>query len=73
MTLDFQSEQLRDLLYQASDIVVRLYADIGKKPIYHGKSPSEVRDYFEEPLPVEPQDVSSLLERWRTKSLRLRH
>lgn len=63
MSLDFQSEQLRELLYQASDIVVRLYSNIGNKRIFHEKSPLEVRALFNEPLPRKPQDVRSLLER----------
>jgi aromatic-L-amino-acid decarboxylase len=63
MTLDFQSEQLRDLLYQASDIVVRLYADVAEKPIVPRMSPSEVQGCFAEPLPIGPQDVPALLER----------
>lgn len=63
MSLDFQSEQLRNLLYKASDSVVRLYADIGKKKILHGRSPSEVGALFDEPLPREPQDVESLVAR----------
>ncbi|MFQ5796783.1 MAG: pyridoxal phosphate-dependent decarboxylase family protein, partial [Candidatus Bipolaricaulia bacterium] len=62
MNLDLELESLRELLYHASDIVVRLYADFDNKRIFHGKSPAEVRALFEEPLPREPQDVRSLLE-----------
>lgn len=63
MNLDFQPEQLRELLYQASDIVVRLYTNIGKKKIFHEKSPIEVQALFDEPLPRKHDDIRRLLDR----------
>ncbi|MEE9198188.1 MAG: pyridoxal-dependent decarboxylase [Dehalococcoidia bacterium] len=63
MNLDFQPQQLREALYQASDMVVRLYSDIENKKVFHGKSPSEVRALFDEPLPRNPDDIRSLLDR----------
>lgn len=63
MNLDFQPEQLRELLHRASDIVVRLYTDIGEKRVFHGRSPSEVRALFDEPLPRKRDDIRRLLDR----------
>ncbi len=63
MNLDFQPEQLREMLYHASDIVVKLYSDADNKKIFHGKSPSEVRELFDEPLPREPGEILDLLNR----------
>ncbi len=63
MNLDFQPEQLREMLYRASDIVVKLYSDADDKKIFHGKSPSEVRALFEEPFPNEPGEILELLDK----------
>lgn len=60
--LDFEPEQLRALLYQASDIVVGLYSNLDDKKVFHGKSPAEVQALFAEPLPHEPQGIQSVLE-----------
>jgi aromatic-L-amino-acid decarboxylase len=63
MNLDFEPEQLRELLYYASDIVVNLYSGVDDKKIFHGKSPSEVRALFDEPLPRKPGEIRELLDK----------
>ncbi len=63
MSLDLQPDQFRGLLHQASDIVMRLYTGLSEKNVYHGKSPSDVRALFDEPLPRDPSDVGKILEK----------
>ncbi len=63
MNLDFQPEQLREMLYHASDIVVKLYSDADNKKIFHGKSSSEVRELFNEPLPCKPGEITEILDK----------
>ena len=63
MNLDIAPEQLRELLYSASDMAVRLYTGVEKKKVFHGKSPAEVRALFDEPLPAQPTDLHDLLEK----------
>jgi aromatic-L-amino-acid decarboxylase len=61
--LDCTPEQLREMLYHASDLVVKLYSDLDRKKIVHGKSPSQVRALFDEPLPRNPGEIRELIDR----------
>lgn len=63
MSLDFELDRFRELLHEASEMVVRFHTDIEKKRVFHGKSPSEIHALFDEPLPREPSDAQSLLRR----------
>lgn len=63
MNLDFKREEFRKLLYQVADMTVEWHANIDRRKIFHGKSPAEVRSLFDEPLPPEPADVQSILQR----------
>jgi aromatic-L-amino-acid decarboxylase len=63
MNLDFKPEQLREMLYYASDLVVKLYTDVDSKKIFHGKSPSEVCALFNETLPRKPGEIREILDK----------
>ena len=61
--LDIPLEELREHLYDAADMVIRLYSDLEKKKVFLGESPAEVKALFDESLPRSGTDINHLLRR----------
>ena len=62
MSLDVDIEEFRKSLYKVSDLIVDLYSDIENKKVFCGKNEDEVRELFEEELPINGVELDKLLE-----------
>lgn len=63
VSLDIPLEEFREYLYDTADMVIRLYADLENKKVFHGESPAEVKALFDESLPRSGTDINHLLRR----------
>jgi glutamate/tyrosine decarboxylase-like PLP-dependent enzyme len=62
-SLDLPLEDLRRYLYEAADVVVRLYDDLEHKRVVQDTPAAEVKSIFNEPLPRSATPIASLLSR----------
>lgn len=62
-TLDLPIDELREHLYDAADMVVRLYTELEQRKVFQSNSPAEVRALFDEPVPTSPTDLATLMRR----------
>jgi glutamate/tyrosine decarboxylase-like PLP-dependent enzyme len=60
--LDSYVDSFRQELQQASELVVRLYEGLGQARLTPAKSREEIASLFEEPLPLEPQPMGTILQ-----------
>ena len=66
MSLDASEEQFQQWIDETGKLIKDFYDQNLEGRVFAGKSPREVMDLFEEPLPEQPEDVSTVLERVKT-------
>lgn len=69
MSLDVSPKQFEHWIRQAGQLVSDFYSQSDEGPVFSGKSPQEVQQLLEEPLPEEAQDINSLLDETGDKVL----
>ncbi len=62
--VDLSPEQFRRLGYRTVDQLTAYYASLRRRPILPRKSPSAIRDTFDEPLPRRGMAPSQVLDLW---------
>lgn len=67
MSLDFNPESFKNHLKQTGEIIEKWYSNAlrGSK-IYQNYSPKDIRQVFDEPLPMQPVEITSLLSKIAT-------
>jgi aromatic-L-amino-acid decarboxylase len=61
MSLDFDPERLREIIYKAADIVVGLYKGINDRKVFQAGAPEEIKKLFSESLPEKGRDFEEVL------------
>jgi glutamate/tyrosine decarboxylase-like PLP-dependent enzyme len=69
MSLDVSPKQFEHWIRQAGQLVSDFYSQSDEGTVFSGKSPQEVQQLLEEPLPEEAQDINSLLDETGDKVL----
>lgn len=67
MSLDFTHDEFHRLLHRAADTVAEIYRKQDRAPAFHGKTPHNVRNLFDEELPRHPVDAGTLIERFESE------
>jgi len=62
MSLDFDPEELRRILYKTSDAVVDLFKGMRERKVFQAGSPKDMSELFSEPLPLEGAAFDDILE-----------
>ena len=62
MSLDVSSKQFKRWIDEAGKLVASHYQQHGDSKVFAGKSPAEVQELLNQPLPDEPQNIGSLLD-----------
>jgi aromatic-L-amino-acid/L-tryptophan decarboxylase len=65
MSLDYSSDELKQHIRHAGEIIDELYSEKLNRRVFAGKSPTEVLSLFDENLPEEETPVHDLLEKVR--------
>ncbi|MFC6732143.1 MULTISPECIES: pyridoxal-dependent decarboxylase [unclassified Haladaptatus] len=66
---DLTPEEFRDLGYRTVDMIAEFYEGLDRHPVFPAKHEQDVEALFEEPLPMDGQDPTAIVEEWRTKIL----
>lgn len=70
MSLDVSPQKFQQWINQAGQLVTDFYEQGLDGNVFAGKSPTEIQDLLEEPLPQNPEDINSLLDEVGAKVLR---
>lgn len=62
MGLDVSPEEFNQWIRQTGRLVADYYDGLRERDVFAGKTPEEVQQLLEDPLPRDPQDIDSLLE-----------
>jgi glutamate/tyrosine decarboxylase-like PLP-dependent enzyme len=62
MSLDVSPKQFKRWIDEAGKLVASHYREHSESKVFAGKSPAEVQQLLDEPLPHDPQDMDSLLD-----------
>ncbi len=62
MSLDVSSKQFKRWIDEAGKLVASHYQQHSDSKVFTGKSPAEVQELLNEPLPDDPQNIGSLLD-----------
>lgn len=62
MGLDVSPQQFEKWATQTARLIKDFYADDLTSPVFAGKSPTEVQELLEEPIPQQSQDIEALLD-----------
>lgn len=65
MNLDFNPEQLTSNIQKAGEIIRELYQEKLDRHVFPGKTPGDIQEIFDEPLPENGLDIGELLEKVR--------
>ena len=63
MNLDFTSEELTSHIQKAGQIIRELYEEKLDRHVFPGKTPGEIQEIFDEPLPENGLEISELLNK----------
>ncbi len=63
MNLDFTSEELTSHIQKAGQIIRELYEEKLDRHVFPGKTPGEIQEIFDEPLPENGLEISELLKK----------
>lgn len=70
MSLDVSPQQFQQWIQQAGKLVTDFYGDNLESRVFAGKSPAEIQELLEEPLPENPKNIESLLNETGEKVLK---
>ena len=66
-SLDFTRNDFEQLLNRSQEMILNQFESLEEKPAYHPHAQKEVAKWFEEPLPKEGMDVSTLMDTVQSK------
>ncbi|NIT58231.1 MAG: hypothetical protein GWN00_18965, partial [Aliifodinibius sp.] len=62
MSLDVSPQQFKRWIDEAGTLIASHYQEHSEAKVFAGKSPAEVQELLDEPLPDAPQNIGSLLD-----------
>lgn len=62
MSLDVKTSKFRRWIDQAGELITDFYSQKEDGNVFAGKSPAEVQQLLDEPLPSDPRDIEALLD-----------
>jgi aromatic-L-amino-acid/L-tryptophan decarboxylase len=66
-SLDYSHEEFKDILDKATDLILATYESLDEQRGYHHNQPSEVASWFDQSVPAEGTDFTSLLSEVKSK------